>query len=75
MIEGGERDPAAQRFAIMQAARLAGALMVLAGVLVISGQVGLLAGLPPIAGYVLIAAGLLDFFAVPVVLARIWRSK
>jgi hypothetical protein len=68
-----ERDPAIARFAILQLVRLSGTLLVLAGALVASRKVGWL-GLPEAAGYVLMAAGLADFFALPPLLAKRWRS-
>jgi hypothetical protein len=70
-----ERDPAAGRFAVLQLVRLSGALLALAGVLIVSGKVGWLPRLPEAAGYVLIAAGLIDFYALPPLLARRWKSK
>ena len=69
-----ERDPAIARFAVLQLVRLSGTLLVLAGALVASRKVGWLSGLPEAAGYVLMAAGLADFFALPPLLAKRWRS-
>lgn len=68
-------DPAAARFAVLQLVRLSGALLALAGVLIISGKLVWLPKLPEPAGYVLIAAGLADFFVAPLVLARRWKSR
>jgi len=70
-----ERDPAAARFAVLQLVRLSGALLALAGVLIITGKVSWLPKLPEAAGYVLIAAGLVDFFVAPLFLARRWKSR
>ncbi|OYW16652.1 MAG: hypothetical protein B7Z39_00280 [Novosphingobium sp. 12-64-8] len=75
MIPGQEPDPAAARFAVLQLVRLSGALLVLVGVLALSGKVGLLAGLPEVVAYVLMAAGLIDYFVLPPLLAKRWRSK
>ncbi len=69
-----ERDPAAARFAVLQLVRLAGAAMLLLGVLLLSGKAAWLPRLPDAAGYILIAIGMIDFFVVPLVLARRWRS-
>lgn len=66
------RDPAIARFAVLQAVRLSGALMVLAGVVLLSGRFG---AFPPAAGYALVAIGMADFFALPLVLARRWKSR
>jgi len=55
--------------------RLSGALLVLAGVLALSGKVSLLMELPAVAAYLLIAAGLIDYFVLPPLLAKRWRSK
>lgn len=68
-------DPAAARFALLQLVRLAGALLVLTGALVLSGKVEWLPRLPDAAGYAFVAAGLGVFFALPLVLARRWRSR
>jgi hypothetical protein len=75
MSTSPERDPAAARFAVLQLVRLSGALLALAGVLIITGKVTWLPRLPEAAGYVLIAAGLVDFFVAPLLLARRWKSR
>lgn len=75
MIPGQEPDPAAARFAVLQLVRLSGALLVLVGVLALTGKVSLLAGLPEVVAYVLMAAGLIDYFVLPPLLAKRWRSK
>lgn len=67
-------DPAAARFAALQLVRLGGALLVLFGLLVLSHRFEALAGLPDAAGFVIAAIGLADFFAVPKILARKWRT-
>jgi hypothetical protein len=75
MNETSGKDPAAARFAVLQLVRLAGALLALAGVLLVSGKVDWLPKLPEAAGYVLIGVGLVDFFAAPMLLARRWKSR
>lgn len=75
MTETPGHDPAAARFAVLQLVRFSGALLAFAGVLIASGTVAWLPKLPQALGYGLIAAGLADFFAVPMLLARRWKSK
>jgi hypothetical protein len=69
------RDPAAARFAVLQLVRLSGAVLALAGVLVIAGKVAWLPKLPEALGYLLVGAGLIDFYVAPMLLARRWKSK
>lgn len=66
------KDPAIARFFVLQAIRLFGALLALAGVIVLSGR---LEAIPPTAGYVLFVAGAAEFFAVPRLFAKRWKSK
>jgi hypothetical protein len=54
--------------------RLSGAVLVLVGMMVVAGRLPMLNGVPPLLGYVLAGAGLVDFFVVPPLLARKWRS-
>lgn len=69
------RDPAMGRYFTLQVVRLSGALLVLLGVLVQAGKgPGPLAALPPIAGIVLALVGLWDFFFLPRIVARRWRT-
>ncbi|MES2303563.1 MAG: hypothetical protein V4521_16070 [Pseudomonadota bacterium] len=71
----GARDPAAGRFAALQLARLSGAIFVLLGALLIAGKPPTwLAGIPGFVGYILAAIGLFEFFALPRMLARKWKS-
>lgn len=63
-------DPAMARFFVIHALRVAGVLMVLAGLVVVERGFGL----PEIVGYGLLAGGLVVVLAVPTVLARRWRS-
>lgn len=65
-------DPAAGRFALLQLVRLSGALLALAGAVVASGR---FPAIPPGAGLILVGAGLVDFFALPPLLARRWKSR
>jgi hypothetical protein len=65
-----EDEQARNRFMVIQAMRIAGVAMVLIGILIVRGRIDV----DPIAGYILIAVGLVDVFAVPLVLARQWRT-
>ncbi|HQS97848.1 MAG: hypothetical protein B7Y31_02055 [Novosphingobium sp. 16-62-11] len=68
-------DPAAGRFFALQAVRLSGAVMVLLGVMIGTGRgPSLLASLPQEAGYVLAVLGMAEFFWVPRLLARQWKT-
>lgn len=67
---GGGRDPAARRFALLQLVRLGGVALALAGALILAGRWDA----PQALGAVLLLAGALDFFFVPRYLARQWRS-
>lgn len=70
-----QTDPAAKRFALLQLARLSGAMIMLLAVVVIAGKApAWLGAIPKEAGYVLAAIGLLEFYALPRFLARRWRS-
>lgn len=64
------KDPAAARFAIIQAVRLSGVGLVIAGMIVASGRFTL----PDWAGYALLAVGLVDIFVIPPILVRKWRT-
>ena len=63
-------DVARGRWMVINVVRLAGVAMVLVGMLAVQNVFEI----PAIAGYVLIGAGLIDIFAMPMVLARKWRS-
>lgn len=68
-------DPAAKRFAVLQLARLSGAVMMLLAVVIIAGKTPVwLGAIPKEAGYALAALGLFEFYALPRFLARRWRS-
>lgn len=65
-----EADPAARRFWILQMARFGAVLMVFAGALII----GRIVDLPEIVGYVLLVLGAAEFFFVPMLLSKSWKS-
>jgi hypothetical protein len=68
-------DPAMGRYFALQVVRASGAVLVLLGVLVQAGKgPGPLAALPPLAGIVMALAGLWDFFFLPRIVARRWRT-
>lgn len=68
-------DPALLRFVGLQIARLAGALIALFGVVVLSHGQHALAAVPDAIGDGLIVIGAIAFFAVPRTLARRWKSQ
>ena len=70
MQEPVSEDVARGRWMTINLLRIAGVAMVVAGILAVEGVVGI----PAVAGYGLIAVGLIDVFAVPLILARKWRS-
>lgn len=59
-----------QRFMAIQIMRLMGAALVLLGILIAGGKVDL----PVLIGYVFVVIGMVDFFVMPKVLARRWRT-
>ena len=65
-------DPARGRFAALNLTRLIGAASVVAGMLIAKGSI--LPDVPQWVGYVLIANGLVDFFVIPVIMVRRWRT-
>jgi hypothetical protein len=58
------------RWMVINATRLIGVVIVLAGILGLRGKLPM----PDVAGYAFIAFGLFDVFAVPLILARKWRT-
>ena len=64
-------DPARNRWMVMQAVRLVGAMMIVLGIIAAEGE-GL--DLPGWAAYLLIAVGVFGVFAAPILLARRWHS-
>ncbi|NNC60472.1 MAG: hypothetical protein HKO05_10840 [Erythrobacter sp.] len=66
-----EREALArQRFFMLQALRLGGAIMAMIGAIIISGQ---FVDMPAL-GYVLLVLGAVEFFVLPNMVARKWRS-
>lgn len=64
------RDPAAARYWMLQLMRLGGILLVFGGALIVGGRID---G-PPVLGYGLLAFGVFEFFVLPAMLARRWKS-
>jgi hypothetical protein len=67
----GPDTQARNRFIVLSAIRMSGAVMLVLGLVIIAGRLG---DMPPIAGYILIAVGIAEFIVVPPILARKWRS-
>ncbi len=65
-----EADPAKARWMMLQLIRLGGLLFILGGMVVLSGSVS---G-PPVLGIGLLLIGLFEFFFLPVMVARRWKS-
>ena len=65
-----DRDPAAARFWMLQLMRVGGALLAVGGALIIAGKVP---G-PMVLGYGLLLLGVFEFFFLPAMLARRWKS-
>lgn len=63
-------DPARARYLVISLVRLASAAQVLLGMAIIGGRLGL----PYAVGAALVLAGVLEFFLVPRLLVRRWRS-
>ncbi len=61
---------AKRRFFTIQAVRLAGAIMVLLGMLVLNGKLAW----PQLLGYFLVLNGLFDALFLPTILAKRWRT-
>lgn len=68
------RDPAARRYGAMQTVRAAGALLALAGALIVNHRLAFAARVPDTAGLALMTLGIAAFFIAPVLLARRWKS-
>lgn len=64
------RDPARARYYLIAALRLGGAALVIAGIMAMEGRLDWGREV----GTVLAIAGLVDFFLVPRLLARRWKS-
>ena len=66
-----DRDALArQRFFMLQALRLGGAVMAMIGAVIISGRFVDM----PVLGYVLLVLGAVEFFVLPNIVALKWRS-
>lgn len=65
-----EPDPAMGRYWMLQLMRLGGVLMVIGALLILSGRI---AG-PPLLGYGLLVFGVIEFFLMPLMLAKRWKS-
>ena len=63
-------DPARARFFAMQAMRLGGLMMVIAGLLGLNDVLPI----PPSAAWPLLIVGLIEMFLSPQILARHWRT-
>ena len=63
-------DAARGRWMVINAVRFGGLAIALVGIL----GLGRVFELPEIAAYLLVAAGLFDFFVVPLLLAKKWRT-
>lgn len=59
------------RYFVMTFARIAGAALVMFGIVITAGR---FEGVPVAAGYVMVVAGLIDIAVVPRMLARKWRT-
>lgn len=64
-------DMAKKRFFILQAIRFSGAALAFFGAAVIAGKTAL----APEFGYVFLAFGAIDALILPIVVARMWKSK
>ena len=63
-------DPAQGRWVMLQLMRLGGVLLAVGGMVIIGGAIE---G-PPALGYGLLAFGLFEFFAMPVMMAKRWKT-
>ena len=59
------------RFMLINAMRIAGVVMILAGIAVFNGALPL----PDWAGYVLLVLGMFETFVTPTLLARLWSTN
>jgi hypothetical protein len=64
------RDPAKAKFYFIAAQRIAGVVLVILGIMAMEGRLDWGEGV----GAVLAVVGLIDFFLVPLLLARLWKS-
>lgn len=68
--EGASPDPARARFYFIAAHRLIGAVLVILGMLAMQGALDWGKGI----GKVLAIVGVIDFFVIPLVFTRMWKS-
>ncbi|HEU4820123.1 MAG TPA: hypothetical protein VFS87_03070 [Qipengyuania sp.] len=68
--EPAPHDPARARFYFIAAHRVVGAVLIALGMLAMQGALDWGEGV----GKVLAIVGLIDFFLIPLVLARMWKS-
>ncbi|MFC4290837.1 hypothetical protein ACFOWX_00205 [Sphingorhabdus arenilitoris] len=66
-----DEGKARQRYLVISAARLAGAIFMAIGLGIIANG---FMDLPVEAGYMLFAMGVIEFIVVPVLLARMWKT-
>jgi hypothetical protein len=66
-------DQAKQRFMLLQLTRLVALGLVMAGIANIGGK--FLPDLAPVMGYALLIFGAVDFFALPMLLKRVWQKQ
>jgi hypothetical protein len=66
-----EEAKAQQRFLVLNFVRISGAMMLVAGLAILSKG---LFDLPKAVGYVLFLVGIVDFILVPLLLAKKWKS-
>lgn len=64
-------DPAASRYWLLQLARLGGLVLVIIGTMILAGRIDQ----PQAVGAALFVLGAVDFFLVPVILARRWKRQ
>ena len=65
-----DEETVARRFWVIQMARLSAFVMVFIGALIVSKIIDL----PDFVGYIIIVIGLAEFFVVPAVLSKRWKS-
>ena len=66
-----DQDTVARRFWVIQMARLSAFVMVFIGALIVSKIIDL----PDFVGYIILVIGLAEFFVVPMVLSKRWKSS
>jgi hypothetical protein len=73
MSRAEDEARARQRFLVLNAARLGGLGLVLLGIVIARGALPL--GVPWVVGVIIAVAGLLEFFFLPRLIARRWKSE